>query len=173
MKPFKEFTREHRVTRTRTSNVRESVEAPDKAFIIDSKRGYKKLDRPLNNYVLVGTVDGELSELFNSLYGLIKKHRTRLMQDVIFCDDDGSKIQIWVNKDTINELNHVRVGVEKYAEMLADRMMEDESTPALRESEYENVWDILNTFEATNEDGQKWYDFEHTFWDKIEDFFFE
>ena len=166
MELFKEFIREQRVTKS--GNVRESVIKPGKAYIIN--HGYEELDRPKDNYVLVGTVTGELSVLLNSLYKLINKYDTVLMYDVIFCDAGGSKIQIWVDKDTIDELNHVRGSIEEYAVMQAADMA-DEATPMVTERAYEKVWDIINTFEAASDDGQKWYDQESAFWEEIENFY--
>lgn len=168
MKLFKEFIREQRVTKS--GNVRESVITPSKAFIFDQNRGYEELDGPKDNYVLVGTVCGKLSELFNLLYKLINKYDTILMTDVIFCDAGGSKIQIWVDKDTIDELKHAGGDIEEYAEMRAADMI-DEATSMVVDLSYEKVWNILNTFEAANKVGQTWYDFEHAFWEEIENFY--
>ena len=168
MKLFKEFIREQHISRQ--SNILESAIKPGKAYIIN--HGYEELDRPKDNYVLVGTSDGKLSVLLNSLYKLISKYDTVLMYDVIFCDAGGSKIQIWVDKDTIDELNHVRGSIEEYAQMQAADMT-DEATPIVTERAYEKVWDILGTFEAANDDGQKWYDQEVAFWEEIENFYYD
>lgn len=93
------------------------------------------------------------------------------MRNVIFCDAGSSKIQIWADKDIFGEVTHVR-NVKRYAKKLAEDMI-DYSTRVFKDSEYDKVWDILNTFEAAGEDGQKWYDFEYTFWDELVEFFFQ
>ena len=165
MKLFKEFIREQRVTKS--GNVRESAIKPGKAYIIN--QGYEELDSPKDNYVLVGTVTGKLSVLLNALYKLISKYDTILMYDVIFRDMGGSKIQVWVDKDEVDEISNLD-DIEDNARAQADDML-DEVSPMVEDRRYETVMDIINTFEAANDDGQKWYDQESAFWEEIENFY--
>ena len=152
MKLFKEFIREQRVTKS--GNVRESAVKPGKAYIIN--QGYEELDGPKDNYVLVGTVTGKLSVLLNALYKLISKYDTILMYDVIFRDMGGSKIQVWVDKDEVDEISNLD-DIEDDARAQADDML-DEVSPMVEDRRYEIVMDIINTFEAVDDAGQDWYD---------------
>ena len=133
MKLFKEFIREQRVTKS--GNVRESAIKPGKAYIIN--QGYEELDSPKDNYVLVGTVTGKLSVLLDALYKLISKYDTILMYDVIFRDMGGSKIQVWVDKDEVDEISNLD-DIEDNARAQADDML-DEVSPMVEDRRYEIV----------------------------------
>ncbi len=165
MKLFKQFIREQRISRQ--SNIFESVIKPGKAYIIN--QGYEELDGPKDNYVLVGTVTGKLSVLLNSLYKLISKYDTILMYDVIFRDMGGSKIQVWVDKDEVDEISNLD-DIEDNARAQADDML-DEVSPMVEDRRYEIVMDIINTFEAVDDAGQDWYDHTSYFWDEMENLY--
>lgn len=150
--------------------IRESIATRGKCYIFDHKgpKCYTEIRIP-DNYKLVGTVDGEITVLLELLTKLAMAYKdgTTFLRDVIFCDAGGSKIQIYVDKDTIYEITHAG-GIEEYAVMRAADVPEDDSVVA--DPSYKKINDdFLSTFEAADRAGQSWRDYEITYWEEIGD----